>query len=371
MKKLILMILMVLLNINLFSKSPYHSLDENNYDNVVNALEKPEWLNNYCRNNFRYISDKNQYGADEVWASSETIFKNRAGDCEDWANFQLTVLQKHNIDAKLLGILNGLNSHMITIFNYNNKCGWMDNTGLYYPYNSQDELIKFVCPKKNYQFINTYNEKEYIAPNIKTHNNKYAYSSRLNLHLHLTECQYGLESFLPIKNNLNGFAIGYLYNLNNPFFNGLGFSFSSHGYYSDFKTSNKMYSFHFLMINRILGISTYFGDYNGIDFDIHFINSKFIDGYVNCRNFGEILDYKLIFKPIKLLNINSEIQDKEFIISSYIMVANALQIGYSINQSINLILKPDLPISIFINLSINFNNKNINSIILKQQIFFN
>lgn len=371
MKKsiLILTILIIMFHTSLFAKSPYHSLDENNYEQVVNALEKPEWLNRYCKENFHYVSDKNQYGKQDIWVSSKTMFYAKKGDCEDWANFQYSVLKHHNINAELFGISDGQNAHLITMFYYKNNWSWMDVSGLYQNYSTKNELLNSLTDNKklNYQFINNYNEKEYSNNNFQNNKKHYMISDRLNIHLHLTDCPYGIDFFLPIKNNNHNFSFGYLHNLNNSLFNGIGFSFSSHGYYSDFKTSNKMYSFHFLIIKNIFGISPYFGDYYGLDFDIHCINLKFIDGYICYRNFGEIIDYKLNIKCLKYFYINSEIRDCEIIVASYFNISDSVQIIYSSNKTITLNLTSIFSIVTSINVNL---KKNIDSIIIQQKFIF-
>ena len=143
--------------------------------------------------------------------------------------------------------------------------------------------------------------------------------------------EYGLHIFMPGIPYYNNFekdqhfsyrlyykslhkeSIGYLYNLNKFNIDGIGGSLSTHGYYSSFIDSNKMGSLYLTGLKSRVGISGYFGDYQGIDFDFKVLDYNFLKSYLCIRNI-KIWDVELNIKPFNFdLIFNLEKWDDDYV----------------------------------------------------------
>lgn len=288
------------------NSTPYHSLNEENYFEVIRALERVEWLTNYCLAKFFYLSDEKQFGYSDYWLSGEEMFYRGKGDCEDWAAFQRDVLKLHNYQVETYGVFSNDSGHAIVIFPYKSGWAYMDCNGdiLHSGYKTKEEAINAFYGKRTIFVWKSIPLPTYRYEVVRTP--RYGYSDRLTLHAHLTEAKPGFEFYFPAFNYteaLHKQAFGFLVPLrkNSLDLKGIGLSISDHGYYSDSLLTNKrMYSLHLQWPS--FGISGYLGDYQGIDLDFNPINYGWLKGYLCLRNLDEVMDYK-----IKLIPFGSEI----------------------------------------------------------------
>ena len=144
------------------------------------------------------------------------------------------------------------------------------------------------------------------------HSKEFIDSDRLNFDLHLTECNSGLNIFIPQNESLYG--IGYLMQTTNNFINGIGFSKTTHYDSTNSKNIKSKCSLYFLTFNNRIGITFYVGDYQGLDIDINVLKYNWIKYYICIRNFGEVFDFKLDLTPIEFLMLTTELRNKEFIL---------------------------------------------------------
>ncbi len=325
MKKILFIVIVVLVSTftfssSVFASSPYHSLDENNFDDVVMALKKPEWVAAYTAFEFEYIYKKDQYGISGYWYSSRQMFDIREGVCGDYANFQRYVLVTHGYLAELWVTVsnirmegNRLQAHTICVLPYKDKCIYLQNgeteeESMIGNFASKEDAIKNVYEERTQYSEEAdqsgYYEKEYEVDKI--YKSKFLRSEKLSFHEHLVEAEQTMritnkkmEFFIPGFPGEKGYvralhkeAVGYLHPFKSSFFKAIGGSISDHGFYSSsWQTHDIMKTLH--MVFPALGITAYAGDYQGIDIDINPVNSSFFKYYVCSRNFDEIIDHKV------------------------------------------------------------------------------
>ncbi len=334
MKKLIVSIItlvFILSSSYVMAETPYHSLNENDYSQVIQALEKPEWLKEYCNQNFLYeynwvqhkdkIKKRNEENHDfwnKDWTiGPEQMFWEKKGDCDNQAAFILATLNHHNYNAKNYGVINNYTgvAHAVIVFydkNNNRPLAMESAYSTILDGRKYEEIIK--------EGIYAFEIKNKIDENsYQPRNKNFKKSARLKLHEHLLECGDGLEVFIPnpFDNSLpNKVAIGWL-EKNKIFKNKnfspkkIGISISEHGYYSDFSNANKMVSLHFVWPK--VGVTVYKGESNlkGIDLDFLVMDKLRVKSFICCRNFGEVFDSKINIVLNKSLSLMIKKNDKE------------------------------------------------------------
>ena len=96
--KMILMMILILALIPQIGsakwRTPYRSIDVNNFNDVARALEKPEWLVNYAKWEFSYTTDGNQQ------KTARQMFIDKKGNCKGYAIFYKKVLQTHGYSSE-------------------------------------------------------------------------------------------------------------------------------------------------------------------------------------------------------------------------------------------------------------------------------
>ncbi|NCN86247.1 hypothetical protein GW932_00270 [archaeon] len=65
-----------------------------NIDEENTVLENLEKIFAYGYMN--YVSDKNRFGEDEYWQTPSDFIRNKGGDCEDWAIYMLSLIQRYD-----------------------------------------------------------------------------------------------------------------------------------------------------------------------------------------------------------------------------------------------------------------------------------
>ncbi len=321
-----------------FAKSPYHVIDQNNYESVVRALKKPIWLEKFARYNFEYETDQQHYNKDEWFVSGKTMFYRKKGDCDDWAAFFNDVLQHHNIKSEQYFLFNHEMGHVVTIYEYKGLWGYLGSAmaNTYescYGYKSKEETLDnawsgdVIISIPRWGPYNEESDSESTKKLEREAKNDYIGIDRLDLHKHLTECEDGVYVYSPLFSDYaekkdygksddgyykfpNKEAIGYLHKINSHFISGIGASFSLHGYYSTIYDSEQMLSLHATFLDSRLGISVYGLDFNGIDIDFNMVNERTIKTYICFRNYYEIIDIKTVLLPFWFLKLNIEKIDK-------------------------------------------------------------
>ena len=310
------------LNFNLAEalETPYHSLDLNSYEEVVRALKRPEWLANYSRLEFRYVSDEELFGKVEYRQSAREMFFRKKGDCEDYAAFYQAVLELHGYHPEVYSIWvpsMGNFAHAVVIFPY--RGGWARIENNYYlitGYQSKDKVLKsFVSPSEC--------EDLWVWPLDLPENNysqikpkSFIGEERIALDGHLSECEPGFYFYFPTfgySQKLHKEAIGYLWKVsfNSWRIESIGLGVSAHGFYAEIDDPKDYVYSLYLKWPRI-GMSIYSGDYTGIDIDFEIFSGSLINSYLALRNFGEVIDAKIRIFPQSWLEIELEKKDKEF-----------------------------------------------------------
>lgn len=80
-------------------------------------------LDKFFNNNFKYETDKNNYGKEDYWASLiEMVDKNQTGDCEDFTFGKITLAQYFNIsDDNILIGYTKIGEHLFPVFHDTKK----------------------------------------------------------------------------------------------------------------------------------------------------------------------------------------------------------------------------------------------------------
>ncbi len=370
-----IIIIFFIINTNLLSKTPYHSIDENNYNDVIRQLETPEQLANYMYYNFSYSSDYSEHHRSDWHYDSKAMFKKKTGDCEDYAEFANDVLNYHHIKSEIFFLVKSdYSAHAVCLFKYKGKINYIDSMSciLHSDFSSTNEALRDFFGRSTIFYEPKKDESDYRineTADVSKYEHHYIGYERLDLHYHLTKCDYGFHYYMPgfynnermgdsgksyIKNP-NKMAFGFLFPIKNEYFTGLGYSFSGHGYYSNFENSKKMLSCHMLFLNSRIGLTIHCIDYNGLDIDTKILDLSFIKSYICIRDF-DVVDAETDFIIFyNFLNVIFEKVDKQYLYgieinldNTIVLKINNLEIGFKYNVK-------------FINFGINFNlqEKNI------------
>lgn len=65
---------------------------------------------------FRYISDSTQFNQTEYWQSPEEFAERRRGDCEDFAIYAKSILDKQGYQSLVFSVFVPNNSHTVLVF---------------------------------------------------------------------------------------------------------------------------------------------------------------------------------------------------------------------------------------------------------------
>lgn len=354
MKILALLILFSVIT-TIEASTPYKSLDRNDYYSVIKALKRPEWIFSYCEHNFTYYKDDQLYNKGNWVVSGRTMFQRQKGDCDDYAEFIYDVLKYHKYNPLLYWVWSINSGHAIVVFKYRHYWRVIDNIGFdERKFNSKEDAINSMYRDDTIFTLNVKDDENFTSFNVMDEdtyydkNAHYINSDRLILHSHLTKVDAGIYFFTPAFSyieSLHKEAIGCLFDVDSFWLNKIGFSISGHGFYADnFIVSEKMYSTHFLFLNSKIGISYYFGDFNGIDVDVKILDNSRLGCWVCCRNFDEIIDIEINFSLIKdVLVIVGEKIDKEYLYGVDIYLLSDKVVRYNINN-INTSLSMDMDI---------------------------
>ncbi|MGQ9544059.1 MAG: transglutaminase-like cysteine peptidase [Candidatus Bathyarchaeia archaeon] len=95
-----------------------------NFEDATDRLNDPRLITIYDNNNFKFVDDWTQFGKNDssTWQSAREMYKNKKGDCEDFAAIHTYWLVKNGYEAK--GLFENFQSerstgHAVTIFRYN------------------------------------------------------------------------------------------------------------------------------------------------------------------------------------------------------------------------------------------------------------
>lgn len=113
--------------LRLFRGSDWRGLS---MEDVVERFGTPERVSDYMQVCFRYVSDRELFGEDDVWQPPARVFERRVGDCEDYALFAWHVLRVHGIPAHLFSAFTEGRGHAMCVFEEDWKLHTICNAGL-------------------------------------------------------------------------------------------------------------------------------------------------------------------------------------------------------------------------------------------------
>lgn len=330
-------------------KTPYHSIDENNFNSVIEALGSPTNHDRtvmrvaiYAKYNFAYVSDLSLFGENDYWQNPEKMFYNRKGDCEDWAAFFASVFEHHGIPVVSWGswAYQLPYGHAFVTVPYKGKWAYLDSSSqvIYDGFSSQEKITDNFWERYGYKTAASEPIRLPEGGDGLNLSPKFTNSSRLQMHSHLTEFESNrVEVMIPVTREEKSYsklankeAIGFLVKTNFWKMKAMGFSYSEHGWYSPSREFNdQMYTLHFLF--PYIGINAYTGDYQGVDIDVNPISLNFFKLYVCERNWGEVWDYKAVVIPLKFFEGVVEYNDRNLIYGAYLKLYESLsycKLGY-------------------------------------------
>jgi len=334
--------------------TPYHSIDEHNFESVIEGLRSnnPDKtvvrVATWSQYNFRYVSDMSQYGVLDYWGTAQETFYSGAEDCDGKGFRDAYMLRKLGIEATCWYIWDRETfAHVVTIAPYRGGWTYLD-TGKFYTgrrYDTHEEAVNAFFGKAKTNVSGPLEEimekpnKSSDPPSLPV---KFTNSFRLQMHAHLTECEGNkVELMIPANREEKAYsrlankdAIGFLIKTNFLGMEATGLSYGEFGWYSPSREFNdRMYTLHFLF--PYVGINAYTGDYQGVDIDVNPISTKFLKAYVCMRNFGEVWDYKAVVTPFKFFEGVAEYNDKNLIYGAYLKIYDSLsycKLGYGTDK---------------------------------------
>jgi len=99
-----------------------HAAAAQSFSQIAGEIKTPRALSDYMQKNFRYVSDRIQFGKDEYWQTPEEMFQRQKGDCEDYAIFAEAVLKQNGYKTFLLSVYWGREAH--TVVAYEEGSAW-------------------------------------------------------------------------------------------------------------------------------------------------------------------------------------------------------------------------------------------------------
>jgi len=123
MKKLILLALTLLVGCSIAPRTGVF------YPGVPTSGD-PQEMDDWISWNIRYKTDKELYGYDDYWATREETYKNKAGDCEDKAEFFGRSLYENTgkkCHYELYWVYEAESYHVVAVFN-GHRFGYMEDS---------------------------------------------------------------------------------------------------------------------------------------------------------------------------------------------------------------------------------------------------
>lgn len=137
--------------------------EQTSYSTTVTNLNTPQKIFDWMLLNLHYMPDQTK--SDE-FRSAELTYELRYGDCDDYANFASTILQKHGYQVEILSIFNQTQGHAVCVWQENNgSYNFLSNINIYYVQaKSYAEIASIVY--KNWTYCQIYSSKEKIPRNL-------------------------------------------------------------------------------------------------------------------------------------------------------------------------------------------------------------
>lgn len=99
---------------------------------TLEKLRSPEAISGFMLQNFKFVKDDDQFQKQDYWQSTEEFWKNRAGDCEDFALFAQAALKRVGIETRVVSLYApGGYAHTVAIFRQNGTYHVMNDGRLY------------------------------------------------------------------------------------------------------------------------------------------------------------------------------------------------------------------------------------------------
>ncbi len=99
---------------------------------LAGQLTSPELLEKYMKKNLRYVSDQALFGEAEHWQTPDETAARGQGDCEDYALFSRSILQKNSYNAFIVSVYWYSNAHTVSLFEDEKKWGVFNLADLTY-----------------------------------------------------------------------------------------------------------------------------------------------------------------------------------------------------------------------------------------------
>ncbi|MEM7310952.1 MAG: transglutaminase-like cysteine peptidase [Planctomycetota bacterium] len=100
------------------------------FDEAVQRFRTPREVSDFMQVAFEYVTDQEHFGFEEVWQTPVDTFRNRGGDCEDFALFAWHVLRAGGVPAHLFAAFTERTGHAVCVYEEHGRLHTICNEGL-------------------------------------------------------------------------------------------------------------------------------------------------------------------------------------------------------------------------------------------------
>ena len=99
---------------------------------TLQIFTSPKDIANFLHQNFKFAPDEKIFGEEDYWQAPEEFWKNRKGDCEDYALFSKSALEKLGIEAFVVSLYGDRGyGHTVTVFREEGRYNVINEDRLY------------------------------------------------------------------------------------------------------------------------------------------------------------------------------------------------------------------------------------------------
>lgn len=118
------------------------------YEKTVQNIKTPKELSKFLKKNFKFVSDQKLFGVEDYWQTPEEFWKNKKGDCEDYALFTKAVLEKLGYEAYTISLYSGGYAHTVTIYSDQGRFNVFNEDRVYrYAAANMEQAITRIFPQ--------------------------------------------------------------------------------------------------------------------------------------------------------------------------------------------------------------------------------
>lgn len=99
-------------------------------------LQSPEQIAKFMWSHFVFEADQSLFGKSDHWQKPEEFLERGKGDCEDFAIFAKSLLQRIGISSFLLNIYSSGSGHTVCVFQVDGKYNVLDGSNIIYTQSS-------------------------------------------------------------------------------------------------------------------------------------------------------------------------------------------------------------------------------------------